>query len=72
MKKLGLLLVLSLTLSSCATSTLEDTQMLQNKYEVVYKMPNSNENYITIDSLNHIYHVQVGMKGSILTTIKIK
>jgi hypothetical protein len=70
MKKLAILFSALVALSSCnITSSKQDTQMLQSKYETVYKI---NElNYIVCDSA-HTYHITITGDGQIFATIKIK
>ena len=70
MKKLVVLFSALVTLSSCNfTTSKQDTQMLQSKYETVYKI---NEfNYVVCDS-THTYHITVSGNGEIFATIKIK
>ena len=62
-------LILIFLLASCSTSPQQDTQMLQTKYETVYRV--DIWNYITCDSA-HVYHVKVTRDGVIETTIKVK
>jgi tRNA/tmRNA/rRNA uracil-C5-methylase (TrmA/RlmC/RlmD family) len=70
MKKLTILFSALIVLVSCnTTSSKQDTQMLQSKYETVYKI---NElNYVVCDSV-HTYHITVTGDGQIFATIKIK
>jgi len=70
MKETVVLLSVLTALASCNTTTsLEDTQMLQSKYQIVYQV--NTGNYITLDSA-HVYHVNVTHDGKIRSTIKIK
>ena len=70
MKKLVVLFSALVALVSCNTTTSkQDTQMLQSKYQTVYKV---NEwNYVTFDSA-HVYHITVTSDGKIESTVKIK
>ena len=70
MKKLVFLFSALFALSSCDTTTSkQDTQMLQSRYETVYRV--NDWNYITFDSV-HAYHITVTRNGQIGTKIKIK
>jgi hypothetical protein len=70
MKKAIILLATAAAFASCtATTTGEDTQMLQKKYEHVYRI--SAYRYITFDSA-HVYDVTVTSKGWIESAVKIK
>jgi hypothetical protein len=70
MKKLVVLFSVLIALSSCNyTTSREDTQMLQSKYQTVYQL--NLFNYITIDSIG-VYHITVTKDGKIGTKIKIK
>jgi predicted small secreted protein len=66
----SLLALMCALLASCNTTTSQqDIQMLQSKYETVYQV--NVWNYITCDS-THVYHVRVKRDGQIESTIKIK
>ena len=70
MKKLIAAVLISMAIASCsATSTSEDTQMLQSKYIHVYNV--DGYSYICFDSV-HAYHVRVTIKGNIHSIVKIK
>lgn len=69
MKKLVILFSALVALSSCASTPEEDTQMLQSRYETVYRV--NDWNYVTFDSV-HVYHITVTRHGQIETKIKIK
>lgn len=69
MKKLGILMVSLLLLSSCGTTPSQDIQMLQSKYSTVY--PLNTRDYITMDSI-HTYHLKISSTGNILSIVKIK
>ncbi len=70
MKKLVFLVAVLAALSSCnTTTTKQDTEMLQSRYETVYRI--NDWNYITLDAV-HVYHISVTRSGRIDTKIKIK
>ena len=67
MKKL---IVMLLLLISCKTTTSsEDMESLQKKYDVVYRV--SNHQYIVIDSIG-IYDIRVKDDGTPYSKVKIK
>jgi len=69
-RKILQIILLVSTLTACGvTSESKDMEMLQKKYDVVYKI--NYRDYVTCDSI-HAYHVTVNMDGSIESTIKIK
>lgn len=69
-KKVLLIILLIPILTACNTTTeSKDMEMLQKKYDVVYRM--NYRDYITCDSI-HTYHVKVNMNGSIESTVRIK
>lgn len=69
-KKILLIILLIPILTACnITSESKDMEMLQKKYDMVYRI--NYRDYITCDSI-HTYHVKVNMNGSIESTIKIK
>ena len=71
MKKISFALILGMLISSCdATSSNEDTQMLQKKYETVYRVDLSN--YVTIDTSGNVYHIRVTYNGVTESIVKIK
>jgi hypothetical protein len=70
MKKTVVLLSVLTALASCnITTSQEDTQILQTKYQTVYKI--DDWNYVTFDSIS-VYHVTVKADGQVKATIKIK
>jgi len=71
MKKISFALILGMLISGCdATSSNQDTQMLQKKYETVYRVDISN--YVTIDTSGNVYHIRVGYNGATESIVKIK
>jgi len=69
MKKLVVLFSALVALSSCGTTTQQDAQMLQTKYQTVYRV--TGFNYITFDSA-HVYHIIIDGTGKIESTVRIK
>lgn len=73
MKKIVILLAAVVTLASCSktTTTKEDIQMLQSKFQTVYALDHHGWDYVVCDSIN-VYHITMGRTGNIETKIKIK
>ncbi len=72
MKKLSIFLAILCLFASCntTTSTSQDKEMLQKKYDVVYLI--HAYRYICIDSLNTVYDISITNDGQILSTVEIK
>jgi outer membrane lipoprotein-sorting protein len=70
MKKIVILLAAVVALSSCGfTTSDQDKQMLQEKYQTVYSVNFSN--YVVIDSVG-TYHIILTSNGRVRSKIKIK
>lgn len=72
-KLLLILLTISITIINCTMKT-QDIEKLQKLYptSLVYPLPNSDIEYIIIDSCNQVKHVIVGSKGDVISTNIIK
>lgn len=69
MKKI-IITIASISLFGCTTTTTqEDIERLQNKFNLVYSIDSNN--HICIDSTKTVYHVTVDKLGGIKSKVKV-